>query len=61
MKKFISQTDNSLKRKKRRWTPKGRQVEDSYFNQVSKLFVGSTGLVDSVRSLQVKFFSEVLF
>ena len=40
MKKFISQTDNSLKRKKRRWTPKGRQVEDSYFNQVSKLFVG---------------------
>ena len=38
MKKFISQTDNSLKRKKRRWTPKGRQVEDSYFNQVHKLF-----------------------
>ena len=40
MKKFISQTDNSLKRKKRRWTPKGRQVEDSYYDQVSKLFVG---------------------
>ncbi len=40
MKKFISQTDNSLKRKKRRWTPKGRQVEDSYFNQVYKLFDG---------------------
>ena len=40
MKKFISQTDNSLKRKKRRWTPKGRQVEDSYVNQVYKLFDG---------------------
>ena len=40
MKKFISQTDNSLKRKKRRWTPKGRQVEDSYFDQVSKLLFG---------------------
>ena len=40
MKKFISQTDNSLKRKKRRWTPKGRQVEDYYFNEVSKLLAG---------------------
>ena len=38
MNKFISQTDSSLKKKKRRWQPKGRQVENKYYNEVSKLF-----------------------
>jgi len=38
MNKFISQTDNSLKKKKRRWQPKGRQVENKYYDEVSKLF-----------------------
>ena len=41
MNKFVSQTDTSLKKKKRRWTPKGRQVEDIYLNEVSKLFNGT--------------------
>ena len=41
MDKFVSQTENSLKRKKRRWTPKGRQVEDNYLKDVSKLFTGT--------------------
>jgi len=40
MDKFVSQTENSLKKKKRRWTPKGRQVEETYLNEVSKLFNG---------------------
>ena len=41
MDKFVSQTENSLKKKKRRWTPKGRQVDDNYLNEVSKLFTGT--------------------
>ncbi len=41
MDKFVSQTDTSLKKKKRRWTPKGRQVEDNYLEQVSQLFTRS--------------------
>ena len=40
MDKFISQTDNSLKKKKRRWKPKGRQVENNIYDEVSKLFYG---------------------
>ncbi|MDC3022197.1 NAD(P)H-dependent oxidoreductase subunit E [Pelagibacteraceae bacterium] len=40
MDKFVSQTETSLKKKKRRWTPKGRQVEDKYLDEVSKLFSG---------------------
>ncbi len=40
MDKFISQTDTSLKKKKRRWKPKGRQVENSYYKDVSNLLAG---------------------
>lgn len=40
MDKFISQTDNSLKKKKRRWKPKGRQVENIFYDEVSKLLYG---------------------
>ena len=40
MDKFISQTNCSLKKKKRRWKPKGRQTENNYFEEVSKLFQG---------------------
>ena len=40
MDKFISQTDSSLKKKKRRWKPKGRQVENSFYEQVSNLLRG---------------------
>ena len=40
MDKFISQTNSSLKKKKRRWKPKGRQVENNFYEEVSKLFKG---------------------
>ncbi len=40
MDKFISQTDTSLKKKKRRWKPKGRQVENSFHKDVSNLLAG---------------------
>ena len=40
MDKFISQTNSSLKKKKRRWKPKGRQAENNYFEEVSNLFQG---------------------
>ena len=38
MDKFISQTENSLKKKKRRWKPKGRQTENQFYEEVSSLF-----------------------
>ena len=41
MDKFVSQTETSLKKKKRRWSPKGRQVEDIYLDEVSKLFIAT--------------------
>ena len=31
MNKFVSQTNTSLKKKKRRWKPKGRQVENKFY------------------------------
>ena len=42
MDKFVSQTETSLKKKKKNVrTPKGRQVEDKYLRlEVSKLFSG---------------------
>ncbi len=40
MNKFISQTDSSLKKKKRRWKPKGRQPENKFYEDVSSLFKG---------------------
>ena len=40
MDKFISQTDSSLKKKKRRWKLKGRQVENSFYEEVSNLLRG---------------------
>ena len=40
MDKFISQTDSSLKKKKRRWKPKGRQPENNYYEDVSNLLQG---------------------
>ena len=40
MNKFISQTNIALKKKKKRWTTKGRQVEDSFLIEVRKLLDG---------------------
>ncbi len=59
MDKFVSQTETSLKKKKRRWTPKGRQVEDKYLDEVSKLFPGlifkRDELIEYLHILQDKF------
>ncbi len=59
MDKFVSQTETSLKKKKRRWTPKGRQVEDKYIDEVSKLFSGlifkRDELIEYLHILQDKF------
>ncbi len=59
MDKFVSQTETSLKKKKRRWTPKGRQVEDKYLEEVSKLFSGlifkRDELIEYLHILQDKF------
>ena len=59
MDKFISQTDSSLKKKKRRWKPKGRQAENNYFEEVSNLFQGVNfkrdELIEYLHILQDKF------
>ncbi len=59
MDKFVSQTETSLKKKKKRWTPKGRQVEDKYLDEVSKLFSGlifkRDELIEYLHKLQDKF------
>ena len=59
MDKFVSQTETSLKKKKRRWTPKGRQVEDKYLDEVTKLFSGlifkRDELIEYLHILQDKF------
>ena len=37
MPKFLSQTKEALVKKKRRWTPKGRQVDDKSFQEIALL------------------------
>ena len=34
MNKFLSQNKDALTKKKRRWKPKGRQVEDSSYQEI---------------------------
>ena len=59
MDKFISQTDSSLKKKKRRWQPKGRQPENNYYEDVSNLLQGISferdELIEYLHILQDKF------
>ena len=59
MDKFISQTDSSLKKKKRRWKPKGRQPENNYYEDVSNLLQGINfkrdELIEYLHILQDKF------
>ena len=37
MSKFLSQTNKALTKKKRRWKPKGRQLEDKSYKEISEL------------------------
>ena len=34
MPKFLSQTEEALTKKKRRWKPKGRQVDDTSYQEI---------------------------
>ena len=38
MPKFLSQTEQALTKKKRRWMPKGRQVDDNSLQEIATLF-----------------------
>ena len=40
MNNFITQTDKALKKKKKRWTTKGRQLDEYCLEEVTKLFSG---------------------
>ena len=59
MKNFISQTNNALKKKKKRWTLKGRQVEDIYLNEIQDLLknvkIRRDELVEYLHLLQDKY------
>ena len=59
MKNFISQTNKVLKKKKKRWTTKGRQVEEKILVQIEHLFSDKTlrrdELIEYLHILQDKF------
>ena len=59
MKNFISQTNSALKKKKKRWTAKGRQVEDIYLNEIQDLLkninIKRDELVEYLHLLQDKY------
>ena len=59
MNNFIQQTDKALKKKKKRWTTKGRQVEEKYLAEVEKLFenisIKRDELIEYLHKLQDKF------
>ena len=42
MNNFISQNKSAFKKKKKRWKPKGRQLEKEIFVEIQSLFVGKT-------------------
>ena len=42
MNNFISQNKSAFKKKKKRWKPKGRQLEKEIFAEIQSLFVGKT-------------------
>ena len=59
MNNFIQQTDKALKKKKKRWTTKGRQVEDKYLNEVQDLLkdisIKRDELIEYLHLLQDRF------
>ena len=59
MKNFISQTNKVLKKKKKRWTTKGRQLEDKYLQEVHNLFsdiiIKREELIEYLHIIQDKF------
>ena len=42
MNNFISQNKSAFKKKKKRWKPKGRQLEKEIFAEIQSLFVGKS-------------------
>ena len=59
MQNFISQNHSALKKKKKRWTTKGRQIEDKFLDEVKKLFSGTKfkrdELIEYLHKLQDNF------
>ena len=48
MNNFISQNKEAFKKKKKRWQPKGRQIENNIFNEIQKLFTNKNILRDEL-------------
>ena len=59
MRKFISQTNSSLKKKRKRWTPKGRQYDQKSLEEVKNI-IGNDSyskflLIEYLHLIQDKF------
>ena len=59
MPKFLSQTEEALIKKKRRWTPKGRQVDDKSLEEIALLLdneeIVRDELIEYLHLIQDKF------
>ena len=59
MPKFLSQTEEALIKKKRRWTPKGRQVDEKSLQEIALLLdnreIVRDELIEYLHSIQDKF------
>ena len=48
MNNFISQNKSAFKKKKKRWQPKGRQVENNILEEIQSLFINKTIIRDEL-------------
>ena len=48
MNNFISQNQSAFTKKKKRWQPKGRQIENSFLEEIQSLFVNQTIIRDEL-------------
>jgi len=48
MNNFISQNKSAFKKKKKRWQPKGRQVENNILEEIQSLFIDKTIIRDEL-------------
>ena len=48
MNNFISQNKSAFNKKKKRWQPKGRQVENNILEEIQSLFIDKTIIRDEL-------------
>ena len=48
MNNFISQNEKTFSKKKKRWKPKGRQIEYKFFNEIQSRFKGKSIVIEEL-------------